>query len=88
MDKYMTVSDLDAALILPGLKEGLKKTIKDLEILMLTKKRELTEDERSELPSTLMSLSREELRDNIDAWVSLRLHYEWLLKDFDYTHWI
>jgi hypothetical protein len=86
--KTITIDDLDAALILPGLKEGLTKVKQDISILLLTKKRDLTNEEREELPTNLQHLPQAELREQIDGWVSLRMHYESLIETFDYEMWI
>lgn len=86
--KTITFDDLDAALILPGLKEGLAKVKSDISLLLITKKRDLTNEEREELPTNLQHMPQAELREQIDGWVSLRMHYESLIETFNYQMWI
>lgn len=86
--KTITIDDLDAALILPGLKERLQQVNADIALLMLTKKRDLTDQEREELPTNLQHFPQEELREQIDPWISLRMHLESLIETFDHELWV
>lgn len=77
------VSFSDACLIHGALREKYMNAVADLGLLLAARTRELTDDERSTLPSTLMTLTREQLVEQIDAWVTLRDALKHLCEDFD-----
>ena len=81
--KYLTVYREDAVLIHSALRERLRQVERDFEILSRSSGRDLTPEERDELPSTLQELSRELLREQIDPWWSLVLTYQDLCSQFD-----
>lgn len=84
---HITFNELDAALIHGALKDKLTQVKDDLDILNLTKKRDLTETERYALPTNLQHLSQEELTEQIDPWISLKMHYEYLINTFNSDNW-
>ncbi len=85
-----TMIEIDShstCLVLGSLKRDLKQAEADIKLLMLTRERDLTEDERGELPSTLQTLTREQLREQIDPWISMKMQYEGLIEQFDPDNW-
>jgi len=81
--KLIEVSHHNALLIHGALREKYNNALADLGLLLQARTRELTDDERSTLPSTLMLLTREQLVEQIDAWVTLRDTLKHLCEDFD-----
>jgi hypothetical protein len=77
------VSHHNALLIHGALRDKFAQAKQDLGILLLTRTRDLEDHEREMLPSTLQHLSREQLREQIDAWVSLRDTLKSLCEEFD-----
>ena len=66
-----------------ALGRGLKETIGELTILRKTKDRDLTVSERACLPVGLRQLSREDLQEQIDPWISLQDHLGFWLDRFE-----
>lgn len=69
----------DANTVLYCLEKGLETNKAVVELLKIAKERQLTADEKSTLPFTLVTLDREELIHQYDSWVSLVDHYNWLI---------
>lgn len=65
-----------------ALAQRLKAVNAELAILRLTKERDLTSEERSQLPANLSRLRQEALQEQIDPWISLRDTIEYLIKEF------
>lgn len=86
--KMMELCEYDTIPILYCLREGLTRARHDFDLLLISKERDLTSDERGELPSTLVELTREQLREQIDPWYSLVVHYEYLVHEFDPDNWL
>ena len=61
----------DAPVVIHALCKRLKEVSQELAILRLTKDRDLTREERWQLPANLQQFSREELQEQIDPWISL-----------------
>lgn len=81
--KMIEVSHHNALLIHGALREKYNQAVEDLGLLLQTRTRDLDEFERSQLPSTLMTLTRDQLREQIDPWVTLRDTLKGLCEDFD-----
>jgi hypothetical protein len=81
--KMIEVSSYEAPLIVGALREKLAKVSYDLQLLQIARHRDLTPKERAELPSTMQEYSLDELREQIDPWISLRDTYRGLIEDFD-----
>ena len=69
----------DAHFIWHQLADGFARVKQELEILRITKERELTKVEKSMLPATLFRYSREQLQEQIDPWISYLQHFIWLM---------
>lgn len=86
------LSEMDAMLVRGALADRVKEVRSELEILRVTKERDLTEWERSLLPHTLrfkderddkhrlITTTREELQEQIDPWITYVDHFESLLQ--------
>lgn len=85
--KAVVVDDMDAALILAGLREGLRQAQDDLALLRLAETRDLTAAERAELPTALQGLPRAALSAEVDGWHSYAMHYAYLIEEFDPDRW-
>ncbi len=81
--KMIEVSHHNALLIHGCLRAKYTEAVRDLGLLLQTRTRDLTADERELLPSTLYELTRDQLREQIDAWVTLRDTLRGLCEDFD-----
>ena len=73
----------DACLMLGALRDSLAKEHGTLAMLLLTRERDLERFERFMLPHNLRQLSREDLQEQIDAWISLCDQIKWLIKEFE-----
>ena len=93
--KLVEVCEHDGPVIRHALAQRLKAVTKELEILRISKERDLTEIERFQLPG-LARLSngqvgtgrspaaREELQEQINPWVSLQMTLEDLISQFTF----
>jgi hypothetical protein len=59
-----------------SLAKQIKAIKQELDILLITRDRDLTMPERWQLPASLSAMSRENLCEQIDAWKSLYSTYE------------
>lgn len=80
--KTIKVDSHSALLIRHALVKRLQLVDSELETLMIAKKRNLTTEERWRLPGNLQLKVREELKDQIDPWISLKHQLEDLIKEF------
>ena len=76
---HLRLDPHSACLIPYALAQRLKAVRQEVEILRLTRERELTDGEKYMLPSHLQPMSRGELREQLDPWVSLADDIEWLM---------
>ena len=83
MINRMRIKTDDASLILFALKERLKVVIAHCNILKASKDRELWPDERSVLPDSLRSKTREELISLVDDWDAVANQINLLILEFD-----
>jgi hypothetical protein len=65
------MSTHDLCIFRYAIAQELKKVTAELEILKITKERDLTVPERWQLSPNLFKMSREELMKEIDPWISL-----------------
>lgn len=63
--------------------QQIKRVSAELEILKLTRERDLTRTERWQLPGNLQLLSREELIEQIDPWVSMLMDCQYWAQRFE-----
>jgi len=80
--KVVRVHWHDEPIIVHALVQRLQEVENELVILRLTHERELTREERWKLPPNLSRDSREDLRDQVDSWISLKDTLEGLIEDF------
>ncbi len=59
--------------------QGLKKVQQELDLLQIANERELTAVEKAMLPFQLMKLTREEMQEQINPWITYRDHFEHLM---------
>lgn len=85
--RYLTIDEYDAHLIHWALKKRLEEAQGDLRLLQLTRERDLTDDERGELPSTLQTMTREQLLEQLHSWIGLCDHIDGVLQEFNPDLW-
>tara|TARA_Y100000034_G_C6892579_1_gene410913 strand:- start:193 stop:519 length:327 start_codon:yes stop_codon:yes gene_type:complete len=88
-EKQITINEYDACVIRGCLMTRLKEVRADIELFRIAKSRDLTREERYALPYTmreggLFSLSREEIEEQINPWISLQMVLEEALKDYTF----
>jgi len=81
--KLVEISDYYAPLIQYALAQRLKQTTRELELLKLTRERDLSPVERWQLPSNLQRLRQDQLQEYIDPWISLQSTFETLILEFE-----
>lgn len=80
--KTIEICEHDACVVRHALVQRLKAVTAELAILRITKERDLTSEERWQLPANISRLRQESLREQIDPWISLRDTIEYLIKEF------
>ena len=80
--KTIEICEHDACVVRYALTQRLKATQAELVILKITRDRDLTQEERWQLPSTISQLSQDALRDQINPWLALACTIEHLIKEF------
>jgi hypothetical protein len=80
----LQLDDRDAYVIRGALADRVKKVSAELEVLKISKDRDLTDYEKSLLPLSLMKRGREELQEQIDSWVSYLEDHKYLLQKVCY----
>lgn len=73
----------DCCVIKYALARHLKDTEHALSLLKISKDRPLTKLERLMLPENLQRLSDEELRENVDPWITLVMHIKDLIEKLE-----
>jgi len=81
--KTLSISKHSACLIHYALKCRLQVVQKELEIIKISKERDLTPEENNLLPDTLKDFSTEEIREQIDPWISLKDQIEMWMEVYD-----
>lgn len=81
--KTITIDERDSSLLRYAVAQQRKDAVFTLELLKLTKERDLTKTERLQLPSTLRFESHEDLRDQINPWVSLVDNCDYWLRELE-----
>lgn len=82
------LDERDASLFSYALERRLKTVKSTLQLLLLTRERDLTQEERLQLSPTLLAeLTREELQEQIDSWISLRDDLIYWIKKLDPRQW-
>lgn len=56
--------------------QQIKKVSAEVEILKISRKRDLTRMERWQLPANLQQMTQKELQEEIDPWISLLMSYQ------------
>lgn len=82
--KKIDICYQDAQVVLYSLAQRLKAVNAEISILKLTRDRDLTREERWQLPAHLQQLTQKELEEQIDAWITLQMAIEGLIKDFQF----
>ena len=82
--KTIEIHEHNASVIRCALSQRLKTVTQELRILQISKERDLTEIEQFQLPPNIARFSREELQEQIDPWVSLKMTLETLIRDFSF----
>lgn len=85
--KTFTVDEHSACLIHYALLLSLARARTELSVIIISKDRDLDAAEKILLPHTLKNATREKLREQIDAWVSLVAQIEHWVNGFDHTKW-
>jgi hypothetical protein len=80
--KLIEVCEYNLLVVQHALVQRLKCVRAELEILRLSRERELTRIERWELPVNLQGMTREELMEQVDPWITLVDTLEGLIEDF------
>lgn len=75
----LTFDSQDLDLLVYANKERVEKVWQEYQLLSLAWERDLTPQEREELPVTLVEAKREQLIEQIDAWYSLWAQWKYLL---------
>ncbi len=78
-----TCDDRDIALLSHAMHVQLERVETEMVLLRLARERPLTLEECNALPETLRDLPPEELRDQLDPWETLRMHYAYWVKKFN-----
>ena len=84
--KYVAIHEHDASVVRHALAQRYKTVTKELEILQISKERDLDEIERFQLPPNLRRFSQEELREQINPWISLQMTLAGLMRDFAFEN--
>lgn len=77
------IDDHDVPVVKCALAKRLKHVTAEFNILLHTRNRELSQEEKWQLPSNLQMLSREELQEQIDPWRTLQDTIVYLIGKFD-----
>lgn len=80
--KTVQICEHDACVVRCALSKRLKDVTAELAILRITQDRDLSSEERWQLPANLQPMPREELQEQINPWISLRDTIEYLIKEF------
>lgn len=72
----LSLSLHDLCIFRYSIAQQLKRIKQELDILRITKERDLTAPERWQLPPNINRMSTEELREEIDPWYSMYLQYQ------------
>ena len=79
--KTVEFTEHDSGPILHALKKQLGVAKTDLNHMKMSLERELTHFERNQMSEALRGMSREELEEQINPWISLVMLYEhWIAK--------
>lgn len=83
-ERDITVDSHDACVIKYSLECQCARVKDELAALKISKDRELSQFEREYLPPNIADYSRDELKEQIDPWISLLHHYESLIERFNF----
>lgn len=81
VDFTFTLSTYDAPLLEYALEKQIQRVKNELKILEIAKVRDLHKQEQLLLPINMHNLNREEIREQIDPWISLLSDYQSLLSE-------
>ncbi len=84
--KVIEVTEHDACVMRHALVQRQKAVRVEVEVLKLTRDRELTREERWLLPANLQTMTRAELQEQVDAWISLLSTIEFWIEEFKVGH--
>jgi hypothetical protein len=82
--KLMWISEHNALVVIYALMRRLKEVRSEVEILKLAATRDLKLVERMMLPSNLQKMSHEQLKEQVDPWISLQMGIEGLIETFTF----
>jgi len=80
--KTIEICEHDACVVRHALAQQLKRVSAEIVILKLTKTRDLNQEERWQLPANLQQMSRSDLQEQIDPWISLEMTIQGLIDTF------
>jgi hypothetical protein len=79
----LSMDNRDLHVLLHGMRDKYLQDLGTVTLLRIARERELERHERFMLPETLKMLSREELVEQIDAWISLCEQTLWLVRNIE-----
>jgi hypothetical protein len=82
----LSIDHRDACVILGALRDQYLKDLGVVHLLRVAQGRDLTRAERFMLPETLKMLSREELAEQYDSWISLCDTTLWIVQQTESLH--
>ena len=75
----LTIDHHDCHILLGALRDKVQCELGTLVLLKIARERDLTRDERFALPPNLRLLSRYDLNEQVEGWVSLVQQIQWLM---------
>ena len=82
VEHAVNICEYDACIVRHALQKRLECVTEEIRHLRLAKECDLSTAERAGLPETLRNVTREELLEQIDPWISLQMTIEDLIKRF------
>lgn len=81
--KKVEIDEHDVSVITHALAKRLKDVTAEFNILLHTRNRELSQEEKWQLPANLQMLSRDELQEQINPWRTLQDTITYLIGKFN-----
>lgn len=84
--KTVDISEHSAPIVIHALETRLKIVQLELMLLRISRERDLTHIERSQLQTNLQELSQEELKEQVDPWITLEDIIKDLIEKFTFEN--